>query len=235
MPTPDQVDVLVGDKPHDPAKPVDNLAVPPTPPVPASPEEYQKVVEIYDNVRTAYNKRDREISDLRKRNEELEKKVQNPSKPAESDESDDDSEDAQFKARLERLGYVPADSIEESVNRKLTLQQKVEELQRGVKEAMVKYPFVSETELLEYMGSRNISVDEALQLKYGPEIQKFTAATTDPNVPETDAGGRTLIVESKPGSSNDAPLKRALPKGHSFSNFMRDRLQEAQDVIDGRK
>lgn len=229
MPTPEEVAALGGESPA--AKPSVSED---SKPEPVSPEDYNKAVQNYENLRSLESKRDKEIHDLREENRRLK---ENPSK---DNDDVDQEEDNALKERMTRLGFIPAQDIDKEVERKLTLQQTVTTLKTDLEKAMADYPFVDGKEVLSFIGEKGgkLTIAEALQLKYGSQIAEFEAKKgTDPSVPHTDAGGRTISVESTPVGTSNAEPKRGRPGGRSvpFGNWFSESVDKAIKEASGSK
>lgn len=194
-----------------------------------SVEEYAKIAESYANLRTLENRRDKEIKDLRDKVLKYEAK---PAKTESEEEEAEVDEDEVLKQKLIKFGFAPKEDVEKEVEKRMNLLEHTKSLQSEVKSAISKFPFVKESDLLDYIQEKKgaLSVSEAIQLKYRKEMAAFEAANGDSSdIPETDTGGRTIQVKVAPSTGDDTPMRRGIPKGFSITDMIANSLSKNVD------
>lgn len=229
MPTQEEIDKLAGDSPAAPGTPSDQKPQ-------VTEEDYRKAVEQKDEAVKFAKRRDDEIHTLRKENEELRKGITpRKSEVIEDEEEDKGSVAEQVAAEIKKQEA----RIAETVESKMTVMGQAQKLQKDMEKAVSDMPFINPAELLAFMGQRgSITLDEAIALRYAKELTTFKK---QPEIPETDRGGRTLAVSaSRP--SDAGVVEKAMPypmdlrsNSRNFRSFVADSLQKAADNLAGNR
>ncbi len=194
-----------------------------------SVEDYAKIAESYANLRTLENRRDKEIKELREKVAKYEIK---PAKVESEEEETQPDEDEVLRQKLIKFGFAPKEDVEKEVEKRMNLLEHTKSLQSEVKSAITKFPFVKESDLLDYIQEKKgaLSVSEAIQLKYRKEMAAFEAANGDDSgTLETDAGGRTIAVKVAPSTGDETPMRRGIPKGFSITDMIANSLSKNVD------
>lgn len=227
MPTPEEIAALTGDNQiENPVTPEEPAVVP--------REEYEKVVNQYDNIRSLESRRDNELHDLREKVKKYENDKEEEQAPDSKVVFEDDEEDEVLKARIKKLGFVPQDEVDKQVERQLKLKERVETLQNQMKDTISKMPFVKESDVLSFIkGKGDLTVEQAIQLLYPKELESYNRSKTNEEVVETDNGGRTLNIRPTISKNDDVPTRQGFGK-QSFSNFLSNRLEKNVQEAAGR-
>lgn len=223
MPTPEEIDSIIGAEPNADTTESAEEEVDPT--------EYRKLAESYQNVRSLSDRKDNELHQLRKKVKELESPS---SKATPLDSENDDDEDEVLRAKLIKFGFVSKEEAREQVEKEMKLMDKVTNLKKEVTTATETYPFVKEGELLTFISERGgyLSVDEAIRLKYAKELAVYSSKGS--SVPTTDSGGRTLATRPTITSfDEEKPKRQGLLKGDTVQDWIARRFSQEVDKASG--
>lgn len=196
MPTPQEIQALVGDKPTEQpgAAPTEEVV---------SADKYREVAQKYDNILKLETRHDSELVELRKKVKAFE---QGAVKPVATETGDED-EDAALREKLTRLGFVPKGEVTEEVNKELNLKARALEIKSEVTNLVTKYPFAKESAIVDFLSKNpSMTTQQALQALYFEDLTKFIA-NGGTSIPETDKGGRTIAARTVPTEVRDAPMK----------------------------
>ncbi len=182
-----------------------------------SVEEYRKVVQNYENLRSLSDRKDAELARLRQVTK-VPKKVE----PVEEDEDEEPDEETRLRDRLIAMGFAPKEEVEKEVEKRVAIENQIKTLQEDIKDAVKNMSFVNERAVFDKINEKkgNLSVKEAIQLLYPTQLSKYQSSD---DLVETDFGGRTIKV-SPEETSSEAPVKRGFAKGSDFRDSIMKRV-----------
>lgn len=177
-----------------------------------SSDDYRKVVESYSNLRSEYDRRDKEINELRTKVKQYEGTSEKQK------ENIDEEEDRPLtKSEVERLLKDKEESLKDELIKNMKVEETVKKLQTDMEVAKNKYPFVDEKLVLDELSKKQgISVEDAILLLYRDKLYK------QPEIIETDKGGRT--IDSTPITNTEG---RSVKQG--FAGNMSDFISKRFD------